>query len=227
MDLAFANRYRGPLAQPIYGPIGLLSSICYPGLDMPKLILGLCGLQGCGKGTAADLLQKEYGAGYFRFSAILGDVLDRLAVEKTRENFIKLSNTLRQEFGEDVLSYAIENDALHAKHNIVIIDGIRRPEDIVALETNPHFKLLAIEVSAKLRYERMKGRGEKIGESQMTWEQFLKDEKAPTEVTIPLVMKRGWKTIKNEGSREEFEQNIHAIMKELGFKPKKRTAKKH
>lgn len=184
---------------------------------MPKLLLGLVGLQGCGKGTAADLLQKEYGAAYYRFSAILGDILTRLSVEKSRDNFITLSNKLRQAFGEDLLSYAIEKLAATDPHDIVIIDGIRRLEDIVALEPLPQFKLVAITTDAKLRFERMKGRGEKIGESTMSWEKFLADEQAPTERTIPEVMERARITIPNEGTREAFEKRIREMMKQLSF----------
>lgn len=164
-----------------------------------------------------EILQKEYGAGYFRFSAILGDILKRLHAEPSREHFIKLSNTLRHEFGDDILSYAIEQDAMEAPQELVVIDGVRRDGDIIALEPMPHFKLIAIAVSPKTRFERIKGRGEKSSEVNLTWEQFLKDEKAATEVTIPGVMARAWKTISNEGTREEFEQRIRETMKELGL----------
>lgn len=185
--------------------------------DMPKIILGLCGLQGCGKGTAADLLQREYGAAYFRFSSILSDILQRLSIEKSRENYIALSEALRKQFGEDALSYAIEKAALLSPNDLVVIDGIRRPEDIVALEPLPIFRLVAIDVPAKMRFERMKQRGEKAGENLMTWEQFLSDEEAPTEITIPLVMQRAWKTISNADTHEAFEERIRATMKELEF----------
>lgn len=188
---------------------------------MPKLIIGLAGQAGCGKGTAADLLREKYGAGYIRFSGILGTVLDTLGIEKTRENFTKLSNGLRDEYGEDALSYAVEKIALSAPEDIVVIDGIRRPEDIVALEPLPHFKLLSIEAPAELRFERMKKRGEKATEAQMTWEQFQKEEKFPTEITIPDVMARAWKAVPNAGTKEEFEAKINEVMQELGFSPTK------
>lgn len=184
---------------------------------MPKLILGLVGQAGCGKGTAADLLRNEYGADYIRFSGILGEILEKLSIEKSRESFSKLSGGLRREFGEDILSYAVERAALSSEKDLVVIDGIRRPEDVVALEPLPYFKLVSIAVPAKIRYERMKKRGEKATESQMTWEDFLKEEQFPTEVTIPLTMSRAWKTIPNAGSREEFETAVRDTMKELGF----------
>ncbi len=184
---------------------------------MPKLIIGLVGQAGCGKGTAADLLRNEYGAGYVRFSSFLGSMLDLLAIEKSRENMIKISNAMRAEFGEDVLSYTVEKYALSAEQDIVVVDGIRRPQDIVALEPLPQFKLIAIDVPAELRFERMKKRGEKATEADMTWEQFLNEEKAPTEVSIPRVMDRAWRSIRNDGTKEEFEAAVRQTMKDLGF----------
>lgn len=187
---------------------------------MPKLIIGLVGQAGCGKGTAADLLRNEYGAGYIRFSGILGEIIEKLSIEKTRDNFIKLSEALRKMYGDDVLSFAIEKAALGAKEDIVVVDGIRRPGDIVALEPLPQFKLISIEVPAELRFERMKKRGEKATESNMTWEQFMNEEKAPTEITIPKVMDRAWRAIPNEGSKEEFEEAVRETMHDLGFDPR-------
>jgi len=182
---------------------------------MSKLIIGLCGLPGCGKGTAADIFQRDYGAGYFRFSKIIGDLLTRLYLEKTRDNFIQMSEIVRHEFGEDVFSHAILKDMLEAPQDVVVLDGIRRPEDIVALEPLPEFKLIAIDTDAKLRFERMKKRGEKAGERNMTWDEFLQDEAAPTEVTIPGVMERAWRTVPNNGTVDEFAGLIHEMMRDL------------
>lgn len=182
---------------------------------MPKLLIGLVGLQGCGKGTLADILVQKHGAGYFRYSAIISEILTRLAVEKTRGNYIKASLALRNTFGEDVFSYAVETAALAAPQEIVVIDGIRRPEDIVALEPLPNFHLISIEADAPLRFERMKKRGEKATESGMTWEQFLADEQAETERTIPFVMERAKHRLSNNGAREEFETSANKLAEEL------------
>ena len=186
---------------------------------MPDLIIGLVGLSGCGKGTAADILIKKYGADYSRFSAILSDILTRLHIEHSRERFIALSECLRKTLGEDVLSYAIEKDAVLSTKSIVVIDGIRRPEDIVALEPLPFFKLIAIDVPAEVRFARMKNRGEKSGENTMSWELFLAQEQAPTEITIPTVMQRAWKTLDNTQGPDQLEAQLDACLAELGRKP--------
>lgn len=182
---------------------------------MDKLIIGLVGQAGSGKGTVADLLKEKYNAGYIRFSEILGDVLETLGAEKSRDNFIAISKAVRDALGEDVLSYAVEKKALRAPEDIIVVDGIRRPEDIVALEPLPQFKLISIDVAPETRFERMKKRGEKAGETDMTWEQFQSQEEAETERTIPSVMERAWKAIPNEGTKEELEEKVREIMKEL------------
>lgn len=186
---------------------------------MPQHIIGLVGQQGSGKGAAASILKEKYGAVTFRFSAILGDILNRLSREKTREHLIAISEALRKTFGEDALSYAISRDVLASTSSIVIVDGIRRIEDIAALEPLPIFHLIAITAPDNIRYERMKGRGEKEGESSMTWEQFLADEKASTEVTIPSVVSRAWKTIDNSGTPQDLETQLIQILAQLDIQP--------
>lgn len=187
---------------------------------MARLIIGLVGRQGSGKGTAANLLKERYGAEVFRFSTVLGDVLARLAIERTRDNLITLSETLRHAFGEDVLAYAIERDAVGSEAELVVIDGIRRIEDLAALEPLPHFKLVEIAAPAKTRYERMKHRGEKSGEAEMSWDEFAEQEKAPTEITIPEVAARAWKAIDNGGTQADLVRNIDKMMEEFGMTPK-------
>ncbi len=187
---------------------------------MPKLIIGLVGLQGCGKGTVADVLREQYGAGYERFSGMIGSILDILAIEKNRKNFTKLSEVIRYAFGETIFSYALEKKVIESTQDIIVLDGIRRPEDIVAMEPLPHFHLVSIEADQKLRFERMKKRGEKATEANMTWEQFLAEEALPTEVTIPFVMNRAKYHFSNNGTREQLIEQVRTFMKQFGIEPK-------
>ncbi len=184
---------------------------------MLKLILGFIGQAGCGKGTATEIMGEKYHASSFRFSAILNDILARLHLDPSRDHFVRLSETLRKTFGEEVLSHAIAKDALEATTDLVTIDGIRRLEDLHALAPLPHFKLIAIDVPAEIRFERLKQRGEKTGESTMSWEKFLSEEQRSTEITIPETMKCAAFTISNAGTREDLEREIDAVIKKLGW----------
>jgi dephospho-CoA kinase len=182
---------------------------------MPSLIIGLVGTPGSGKGTVAKILQQTYGATLFRFSTVLEDILKRLALEKTRANMIQLSEALRGSFGEDVLAHAIHHETLSATTDLVVIDGIRRIGDLTLLLPLTQFKLIAVSALPEIRYARMKQRGEKIGESEMSREKFESQERASTEITIPEAMKLAWKTIENTGTIEALEEQIATLMKEL------------
>lgn len=183
---------------------------------MAKLIIGIVGRQGSGKGTVAKILESKFGAQVFRFSAILGNILDQLNVDRSRDNLIKISEAVRGAFGQDVLAYALEHQATNADADIVVVDGIRRPEDIVALEPRPEFKIINVFAPTELRFARLKNRGEKVGEAHMTWEEFMNVEtKASTEITIPIVEARATVTIDNSGTMQELEQKVVDLVHQL------------
>lgn len=184
---------------------------------MPALIFGLVGRPGSGKGTVASYLVEHQHAVVFRFSAFLNDVLDLLAIPRSRDNQIKLSTCLRNTFGEDALSYAVVRAATTCKNPIVVVDGIRRIEDIAALESLPNFTLIDVTAPDTIRFERMKARGEKAGENNMTWETFNAQEQAPTEITIPQVAERATVHLDNSGTPEELIAQLKTLLTKLGI----------
>lgn len=183
-------------------------------------IIGLVGTPGAGKSAVTDYIIQTYGGSQFRFSDYLSHVLQKMNITKSRENMIKLSVILRKEFGEDLFSHAVASDALRSEDELVLVDGIRRPEDLAAFRPLPNFKLIAVNADAKIRYDRIKHRGEKVGETDMTWEAFETTERAPTEITIPEAMTYADFVIMNDGSVEELHARIDEIMKEIGIAKK-------
>lgn len=179
---------------------------------MPNLIIGLVGTAGSGKSHVATCLRERYGGRIFKFSEYLSQVLDILAIPKSRDNLIKLSIALRNEFGENALAYAVARGVMAKGTTLAIVDGIRRVDDVAPLEPLPNFVLVAIDADPRLRFERMKRRGEKAGESLLTWEQFMMEEKAPTEITIPQVIARATVRLTNEGTVAELEKKIDDLM---------------
>lgn len=185
-----------------------------------SFILGLVGTPGAGKSAVSEYIIKNYGGEPFRFSDYLAHVLNKMNLQKSRENMIKLSVILRKEFGEDLFSHAVACDAVRSDSSLVIVDGIRRPEDLAAFRPLPNFQLIAVNADAKIRYERMKHRGEKSGETNMTWEEFETTEKAPTEITIPETMTFANHVIMNDGTVEELHAKIDEIMSKVGISKK-------
>lgn len=182
---------------------------------MNKIIFGLVGELAAGKGTFAKYVQEKYPCNIYKFSTMLRDVLDRLYVEKTRENLQELSTFVRAQYGQDVLSKVIAKDVEKDTGEIVIVDGIRRPTDITYLKEIPGFHLVYITGESKLRYERLVKRNENPGDDKKTYEQFLKDEQSEADKLIGELGKQAAFTLVNNGTLTEFHQSIDAILTQL------------
>lgn len=182
---------------------------------MKKIILGFVGDLAAGKGTVAQYLQKKYSCQTYKFSTMLRDVLDRIYVEKTRENLQELSTFLRAEFGQDVMSKVIAKDVEKDPHSIAIVDGVRRPSDISYLKELSGFSLIYITADPVLRHKRLMQRNENQGDDKKTYEQFLKDEQSEADSLISELGKNARFTIVNNGTKEELFEKIEDILKEI------------
>jgi len=180
---------------------------------MKKIILGLTGEIASGKGTAVNYLIEKHGASSYRFSSIMRDVLDRLHLEHSRELLQRASSMLRENFGENIFARVIAQDIQGDKNPIIVVDGIRRPEDLEILRENPNFKLVFIEVSLEKRYERIIKRGENTDDKTKTLEEFKFDAQREAELTIAGLKERADFVLDNNGTPEELERQIEKLLK--------------
>lgn len=182
---------------------------------MNKLIIGFVGEIASGKGTACDYLIENHKAGYYRFSTIMRDILDRLHMPQSRENMQKLSTTLRQNFSEDIFAQVIAEDVKQDQSNIICVDGIRRPADIKYLAKLDNFHLIHLAADERIRYERIIQRSENTDDQNKTFEQFQKDQQQETELSIPLVVAQAERKITNDETKESLYQKLEDLVKEL------------
>lgn len=182
---------------------------------MSKIIFGLVGPIASGKETVKKYLVEKYDAQDCRFSTALRDILSRAAVPISRDTMQRLSTILRANFGEDLLAKIIANDASKLNADVVVIDGVRRPTDIEYLSKLPNFFLVKIDADSKIRHQRMVKRNENEGDSQKTYEQFLKDHEAEADSLVPLVMETAKYAIDNNGTLEDLYKQIDEIIKKL------------
>lgn len=180
-----------------------------------KIILGFVGDLAGGKGTICQYLKEKYSVTSYRFSTMLRDVLDRIYVEKSRENLQDLSTFLRSRYGQDIMSKVIVKDVLGDKNEIVAVEGIRRPTDITYLQELDGFHLIYITADQKIRWQRMVLRQENPDEAEKTFEQFLKDEQAEADMLIKELGKQAEYTLTNDGTKEEFYMNMENILEQI------------
>jgi dephospho-CoA kinase len=182
----------------------------------PHNIIGLVGRKGSGKGTVAKLLADRYGAAVFRFSDPLRDILRRLHLPIDREHLVAASEMLREHFGEDILQHTLLRDVKQTPSSLVVLDGVRRVEELPALRASGSFHLIAIDAPLAARYERSANRGENHGEQAMTMAAFEKTETASTETTIAAVEAVADFRLANTGTYEELIAGLDALMARLG-----------
>ncbi|MFA4834095.1 MAG: AAA family ATPase [Patescibacteria group bacterium] len=185
-----------------------------------KIIIGLVGKISAGKGTAADYLKDNYSANTYRFSTMLRDILNRLHLEVSRPNLQSISECLREKFSGDILAKVIADDVKADPEKLLVIDGIRRQDDIKYLRELPEFKLVKIETDSKTRYQRLINRGENQDDQKKTYEEFLQDEQREAELEIPKVMESAQLALDNNSSREKLYQQIDELIKSLGYEQK-------
>jgi len=180
---------------------------------MAKIILGLAGEMASGKETVAKYIVENYNGSSYRFSTCLREVLVQLYLEQSRENLQALSTMLRKTFGEDLLAKIVFHDTQGDDKDIVVIDGVRRIEDIIHLKTLPHFKLIFIETDMRKRYERMRCRKENFNDEVKTFEEFQKEQAQESESQIENLKTIADQVVDNSGSVEELYFQIEEIIK--------------
>ncbi len=182
------------------------------------MVIGLLGEPGGGKGAVVDLLRDIMGPDNVRrcsSSEVLRAALLLWNLPSTRENFQKLAPAMEKVFGTGALSHAMRKLLEEADVPIVIFDGVRWETDVELIRSFPKNCLLYVTTSPKIRFERMKLRGEKEGEDTMSFEQFLREEAAGTEAHIPRIGVKADHTIRNDGTREELEAQTHEFYKKF------------
>ena len=179
---------------------------------MAKLIIGVVGENAAGKTTTTEYLKKKFNAVTFRFSDMLHDILKRMYIEPNRGNLQIISTTLRQNFGDDIMSKVIAQDAKNSTSDIIITEGVRRPSDVPYLKELSNFILIYIKADEHMRFSRLATRGEKPDDATKTWEEFQKEGLQESEQQILDIAKTANYTINNNKTIEDTFQQLDTVM---------------
>lgn len=191
------------------------------------LVIGLVGEKGSGKQTFVNFFKQIASAlprndkgealniSQVRFSDILAQTLLIWDIPTTRANLQKLSITMNETFGEKTLAHAAEFNIATDSADIIILDGVRRNSEAQIVKKQSNSILIYITADQKLRFQRLKNRSEKVGETGLSYEQFMIEEKVKTETEIPKLGKKADIKIENNGSLEEFKEKIKTFCKTM------------
>ena len=183
------------------------------------MIFGFCGTLGSGKGTAIELLQKEYGAISFSLSDEIREECRSRGLGLERTNLIVVGNDMRRKNGDGYWATrtAQKVKAADGHKKAVTIDSIRLPAEVKALaeEFGDKFILISVDATVELRYERIKKRA-RAGEQLLSFEQFKASEekeqsKAKGEPNLAATMAMADFEIVNDESRAALERKVRTI----------------
>lgn len=180
-------------------------------------IIGLVGLPGSGKTTAAKYLESK---GFIRvtLSDLIKEELTKTGItDYTREVLQDYGNKMREQFGPQVLAQLalkkIQTDGIQRG----VIDGIRNVHEVIALEAENNFHLVGIVAKSSVRYQRL------VQTKGKTWvgsyETFLQQEKRENNLgsqtfglRVTDCLQRAKYTMRNDGSMEDFYKKFDQVI---------------
>ncbi|MBI2063575.1 MAG: hypothetical protein HYT65_01110, partial [Candidatus Yanofskybacteria bacterium] len=122
-----------------------------------------------------------------------------------RPNQQKLSTVLRQNFSENVLGDVIMARAQADGADIVCLDGVRRPQDVVKLRGLPNFHLVFVDTPLEKRFKFGQKRTDRPAQ---TWEKFIAEQKAEAESKIDEIAWKADVRLDNSGSMAHLKKQV-------------------
>jgi dephospho-CoA kinase len=182
-----------------------------------KIVIGLIGENGSGKGTVSDYLKEKYGAIHYGTSQILRRTLEDLHLPITRDNLVKLALVLKEGYGPSVIIDSLIMDMEKNGSNIIIADGIRMHGDVEPFKKKygADFYLVYVTADVRMRFERTRSRKEKDGEDKTTFQQFLEEEAKLTEISIHEIGKQADFKLTNNAAPEDLLKQIDDMVKAI------------
>ena len=182
-------------------------------------IIGLTGTIGAGKKTVKEIIEKKFNCYSVTLSDIIKAEIERRKGTLNRSTLQNMGNELRKKYGSHILAM-LAVEYLPKQKEIIVIDGIRNPGEVEYLKKKygENFKLLAVEASPEIRFERLVKRGGK--KDPKTWEEFLEVDKRDRGLDEPPFGQQTERclqladfSVKNEENLEELERKVEEIMK--------------
>jgi len=137
---------------------------------------GLTGRNASGKTTVVDWLV-ENGYTSTSCSDSIRAHLRSHGVEINRENLIAGGRELRAEHGPGILAEMLRDQ--YVEFSDLVIDSIRTPAEVEALQEHSDFRLIEIRASREVRWQRLQSRGRSGDPTD--WDTFVAQEEAELE----------------------------------------------
>lgn len=176
-------------------------------------IIGLVGHIRSGKSSIAQYLCDKYSYSLASNSELLCKIARNLGMNEDRENLKRLGDSIFSVLGNDTLA---KFRLSQSESFPIIIDGIRYKEEIELYRQFPSFKLIGIESSEYLRFDRLNSLANQGKDSFMTKSEFHKLQYARSEAQVDELLKLAHTIIYNNKTKSELYLQVDELMKIWG-----------
>ena len=122
-------------------------------------------------------------------------------------------HVLKNRFTQDIYVYAAK-ECIEKHHDTpIFFDGIRKTHFIKRLQESYDCKIIFLDATLRIRYDRLKERWDKSWESEMSYEQFLSDENLESEKENLAIRELADIVIENNSTKEELFEQIEIYIK--------------
>jgi dephospho-CoA kinase len=169
-----------------------------------KVVVGLAGMPGAGKGVFRKTIQK-LGYPVVTMGDVVREEVQRRNLEPTPENLGKTMLNLRELEGPAVIAKRCIPKLENLTGPVVVIDGIRSLVEVNEFKKHfPNFVLLAIHASPQTRYKRLVRR--KRSDDPQDWETFMQRDQRELGIGMGAVISVADYMIINEGTIRHLHQ---------------------
>jgi dephospho-CoA kinase len=178
-------------------------------------VIAFTGMPFSGKSEAVEMA-KKLGIPVIRMGDLVWEEVKNRHLDLTSENVGKVAHVMRVENGMDIWAKrTIQHIFEMKKSSMIVVDGIRNPEEIMTFKQNfgSDFLLISIDASDEIRHQRGLSR-HRIDDSMDKKEILQRDEREKN-WGLQKVMANADKTFKNECSLSSFQQKIHQFLDSL------------
>jgi dephospho-CoA kinase len=187
---------------------------------MSKIIIGITGTLGAGKGTIVDYLVKN--KGFIHFSAredVINKEIEKRVLPITRDNMVLVANDLRKNYGPSYVAEELFKMAQNSEKNCVL-ESLRTAGEIESLKKKGKFFLFAVNAEQKTRYNRVQER-KNAQSDNVSFEKFTEQEETemksddPNKQNLSKCIRMADYVFENNGTFENLHNQIDETIKKL------------
>ncbi len=179
---------------------------------MIKIIIGLTGSMGCGKGEIVKILEKE-GFKYVTLSMMVREEARARGIGEEREKLMEVGNSMRAEGGAGVLAERARKKIEESGYDFWVVDGIRNPAEIEELRNGEDVYIVGVHAEKETLVNRVLGRGRdsdatERGEILRKIEREWGEGEGEDGQQVGKCMKMTDIVVENEGTLEELKEKF-------------------